>query len=148
MFKKALIIILFIIPIMVSGKMEFSEPKPSFENPRKWVIGLNTNDLDTVNHTLDAINNVLKEYPMESLKIAVITYSSGIRALKKDYDKKTLSRIRSVMEYDIEFVVCKNTMDTMKWKKEDFIDGVTYIQAGIAGLIERAVGGWIHITPY
>ena len=30
------------------------------------------------------------------------------------------------MEYDVEFIGCKNTMETMNWKEEDFIDGISF----------------------
>lgn len=52
------------------------------------------------------------------------------------------------MEYDVEFIVCKNTMETMNWTKDDFIDDVSYVQAGIVELIERQVAGYIGVIAY
>ena len=52
------------------------------------------------------------------------------------------------MEYDVEFIACKNTMETMKWTEKDFIDGIDYTQAGIVEVIERQVDGYIGITAY
>jgi intracellular sulfur oxidation DsrE/DsrF family protein len=52
------------------------------------------------------------------------------------------------MEYEVDFIGCRNTMATMKWTEKDFIDNITYVQAGIAQVIERQVGGWIDATPY
>lgn len=142
------LLLLLAIPFLLFGEMNFSDPKPSFENPRKWVVRFNTNDLDVANHNIDAINNVLKEYPQETLQVAVVIYSKGMRLVKKNGDKKTLTRIKSLMEYGVEFVACKNTMETMKWKEDEFIDGLTYVQAGIAEAIERSVAGWTDLTPY
>ena len=71
-----------------------------------------------------------------------------MRAIKKDYDKATLDRINSLMEYDVEFVGCKNTMETMKWTEEDFIDDIEYVQAGIVEIIEKQTAGYIGISPY
>ena len=142
------IILLMLISAFAFAEMEFADPKPSFDNPRKWLIKLNTSDLKSVNHTLGAIYNVLKIYPSESIKIAVVTYAQGIRVLRKDYDPHTLSRITSLMEYDVEFISCKNTMETMKWGKEDFIEDIEYVQAGVADLIEKSAAGWIEMTPY
>ena len=78
----------------------------------------------------------------------VVAYGKGLRALKKDYDKTTLERIKSLMEYEVEFIACKNTMETMKWKESDFIDNISYTQAGIVEVIERQVDGYIGITAY
>ena len=142
------ILALIFISIFVYAESTFSDPQPSFDNPRKIIVQLYDSELQKVNHNLSTLYNILKEYPTESLKIEVVAYGNGIRALKKDYDKKTLSRINSLMEYDVEFVVCKNTMETMKWTEEDFIDDLSYVQAGIVELIEKQVEGYIGVIAY
>lgn len=144
--KKILLVIL--ASIYCFAMSDFAEPKPTFENPRKVVYSLHVGDLETVSHTIGSIYNILKEYPAESLKIVVVAYGKGLRALKKDYDKNTLTRIKSLMEYDVEFVACRNTMETMKWTERDFIDGIEYTQAGIVEVIERQVSGYTGITAY
>ncbi len=142
------IILLTLLSVFALGKMEFSNPQPTFDNPRKWVIKMHVSNLSTVNETLGAIYNVLKEYPSDALKVAVVCYGKGMRVLKKDYDSHTLTRIKSLMAYDVQFIACKNTMTTMKWTKKDIISGVVYVQAGIAEVIEKVAGGWIDVTPY
>ena len=144
---KKLILLMF-ISVFVLGKMEFANPQPSFDNPRKWLIKMNFNDKKRVEHTLGAIYNVLKEYPSETIKISVVTYAYGMRVLRKDYDKELLSKISSLMEYDVEFVACRNTMKTMGWEEKDLIEDLEYVQAGLALVIEKQVEGWIEATPY
>ena len=136
------------LSIFVYGESTFSDPQPTFDEPRKVAIQVYDSNLEKVNHNLSTIYNILREYPEESLKVVVITYGNGIRALKKDYDKDTLTRIKSLMEYDVEFIVCKNTMETMKWTKDDFIDDVDYVQAGIVELIERETAGYVGLIAY
>ncbi len=145
--KKILLIIL--ISTFAFAKVDFATPQPSFENPRLWLIRINESETKKVNHILNAVNNVLKGYPEEALHVELIFYANGIRAARKDYDKNILKRIKSLMVYDnIDFVVCKNTMDTMGWKKKEFIGGVRYVQIGIAEAIERVASGWIDVSPY
>ncbi len=148
--KKALLtLLILILPLSLFAKMQFSNPKPSFDNPRKWVIPINTADIHTVNHIIGGVNNVLNEYPPESLQIAMVFYSSGMRVIRKDYDAKTLTRLKSLMDgYDVEMVGCINTMKTMGWKRKDYIDGIVYRQAGIAEVLERSVAGWTIFAPY
>ncbi|WP_198306331.1 DsrE family protein [Arcobacter vandammei] len=146
MFKK-LFLVLCLVGFLF-GESKFSEPKPSFDNPRKVVYSLHSGDVDTVSHTVGSMYNILKEYPAESLKIVVVAYGKGLRALKKDADKTTLDRIKSLMEYDVEFIACRNTMETMNWTEADFIDDISYTQAGIVEVIERQVDGYIGITAY
>jgi intracellular sulfur oxidation DsrE/DsrF family protein len=140
--------LLIVIPILVFAKYNFKEPKPTFDNPRKIIMKLNNKDKSYANHLLGTIYNILKEYPDGALKVVVIAYGPGMRVIKKDYDKKTLSRIKSLMEYDVEFIGCINTMQTMNWKKKDFIEDISFVQAGIVEVIERQAHGFIDATPY
>jgi len=142
------LILLFCLTILSYAQMDFSDPQPTFDNPRKWIIKLNVSDEKTVNSTLGAIYNVLKEYPAEAINISVVAYGKGVRVLKKDYDKDTLIRISSLMDYDVEFIACKNTMDSMHWTKDDLIDDLSYVQAGIVEVIEKQVDGYFEVTPY
>jgi len=130
------------------AQSSFSNPQPTFENPRKVVVQLYYSDKKRVNQTLGMIYNILKEYPSETLNVVVVTYGPGMRAIKKDYDKQTLSRIQSLMEYDVEFIGCRNTMESMHWTDSDFIEDVTFVQAGIVELIERQVDGYISVNPF
>lgn len=145
---KKLFFVFIVLTISLFGEMRFSDPQPTFDNPRQWIVKIGTNNLDIMNHTLDAINNVLKEYPSESLKVAIVFYSKGMRNIMKNGDKKTLERIKSIMQYDVEIIGCKNTMQSMGWRDSDFIDNISYAQAGVAEVIERVAGGWIDVTPY
>jgi len=132
----------------LTAKMHYADPKPTFENPRKIFMRLNDGDVHAANHLIGTINNILKEYPDDALKIAVVAYGPGMRVLRKDYDAATLKRLRSLLAYDIEIIGCLNTMQTMGWKRKEFIDGIDYVQAGVAEAIERQAGGWIDATPY
>jgi len=132
---------------LVAG-MKYSDPQPTFDAPRQIIMKLNMSDVKEVNHMLGTIYNLLKDYPSDTLKVEVIAYGPGMRALKKDYDTHTLSRIRSLMAYEVDFIGCRNTMETMKWTEKDFIENIIYVQAGIAEVIEKQVEGWINATPY
>ena len=142
------IILIVLMAVFSYAQSTFSDPQPTFEKPRKIVINIHYNDLETVNHNIGTIYNILKEYPSETLKVAVVLYGKGMRVIKKDYDAATLNRIKSLMQYDVEFIACKNTMETMKWTQDDFISGVDYVQAGIVEVIERQNDGYFGITPY
>ena len=144
---KNLLIVLF-FTVFVYGESTFSNPQPSFDEPRKVVFQIYDSELDKVNHNLGTIYNILKEYPEESLKVAVVAYGNGMRALKKDFDKATLTRISSLMEYDVEFFACKNTMESMKWTEDDFIDDLEYVQAGIVEFVEKQIDGYIGVNAY
>ena len=142
------IILILLVCVFSFAESTFSDPQPTFDDPRKLAVRIFVSDVKKVNHIIGTIYNVLKEYPSDTLKVAVIMYGPGMRVIKKDYDKHTISRIQSLMEYDVEFYGCKNTMETMNWTQKDFIDDIIYVQAGIVEAIEKEVDGYIGITPY
>ncbi len=128
------------------GETEFANPKPSIDNPRKIVFPITKGDDESINHVLSSANNVLKFYRPENVQIAIICYSKGIRTLLKK-EKKIAVRVKSLMTYDVEFIACGNTMRTKGIKKEDLLDGVEIVTAGIVELVERNLKGWIYIRP-
>lgn len=142
------IILILLLTIFSYAESTFSDPQPTFDDPRKLVVRLYDADVEKTNHIIGTIYNILKEYPAETLKVAVITYGPGMRHIKKDGDANTIKRIQSLMEYDVEFYGCKNTMESMKWTEEEFIEDIIYVQAGIVEAIEKQIDGFIGITPY
>ena len=146
--SKWIVTILVVLSSVLNARMHYANPQPTFENPRRVIMRLKSDDVHAANHLIGTINNILKEYPDDALKVAVVAYGPGMRVLRKDYDAPTLKRLRSLLAYDIEIIGCLNTMQTMGWKRKEFIDGVDYVQAGVAEAIERQAGGWIDATPF
>ena len=135
--------------LLLAGLMyadtEFAEPKPSLENPRKFVFPISQGTDDAINHVLNSTNNVMKFYGPEKCEVCIVCYSKGIKAVLKN--RSFSKRVRSLMTYDVEFIACGNTMQTMKIKKERLLDGVEVVTAGIVELIERQLRDWIYIRP-
>jgi len=144
--KKLFILILLSISFL-SAETEFAEPKPSMEHPRRFVFPITRWDRDEINHILGSANNVIKFYGVDNTEVVIVAYSQGIKSLLKYRDNKIRKRVKSLMTYDVEFIACENTMKTLKIKKEDLIDGVEVVTAGIVELIERQLRGYIYIRP-
>ena len=124
---------------------EFADPKPSIDNPRRFVFPISEGTDAAINHVLSSTNNVMKFYGPEKCEICIVCYSKGIKALQKH--RSFSKRVKSLMTYDVEFIACDNTMKTLKMKKEDLLDDVVVVTAGIVELIERQLRGWIYIRP-
>lgn len=125
---------------------ELSEPKPSFAEPRKIVLQLSSGDPETINNVLHNAVNLQDFYGMDEVSIAVIAYGKGMKAFYAE-TSPVRERVSSLQQYDIEFVGCGNTMDAAGREPEELIDGITWVQAGIAEIIERKLGGWTVIRP-
>ncbi len=142
---KYLLIILLLMGSFISADTEFADPKPSIDNPRRFVFPISEGTDAAINHVLSSTNNVMKFYGPEKCEVCIVCYSKGIKALQKH--RSFSKRVKSLMTYDVEFIACGNTMRTLKIKEKDLLDGVEVVTAGIVELIERQLRGWIYIRP-
>lgn len=130
----------------LSAETRFAEPLPSFDNQRKIVFSIKNGSDEEIHHVLSSANNVLKFYGPENVQMRIVAYYHGIRALLAK-EKDIAVRVDALMQYDVEFVACANTMNTKKIKEEELIEGVEIVTAGIAEMVERVAEGWINIVP-
>ncbi len=144
--KQLMMSILFVCSFL-SAETQFAEPKPSLDNPRKFVFPITTNNRDEINHVLSSANNVMKFYGPEKVEVVIVAYSKGIEAVMNNRDLDIKKRVKSLLTYDVEFIACGNTMKTLKIDKSELIDGVEIVTAGIVELIERQLRGYIYIRP-
>lgn len=130
----------------LQAETTFADPKPSMMEPRKIVFCITSADDEQINHVLSSANNVLKFYRPENVQMEIVAYYHGIRALLKK-NPKIAERVDTLMQYDVNFIACGNTMRTKGIKKSELIDGVEVVSAGIVEMIERVKEGWIYIKP-
>lgn len=126
---------------------EFYEPKPSILNVRKIVVPLSSGDTKDINHVLSAVNNMMKVYRPENTEFVIIAYGQGLKALLKDFDKSIRTRIEALMAYDVAFIGCINTMNTLNISKKRLLDNTTYVTAGLVEIVERQLKGYTYIYP-
>jgi len=144
---KRVLLLVSIIGGILFGDTEFAEPKPSIDNPRKFVFPITKWDRKEVNHVISSANNVMKFYGPENTEVVIVAYSQGINSLLKGRDLSIRKRVEALMTYDVEFIACGNTMRTLKIDKKELLDDVEIVTAGIVELIERQLQGYIYIRP-
>lgn len=123
-----------------------ADPKPSWDNPRKVVLQLNVDDPRHVNNVLYNAINIQKFYGQDNVKVAVIAFGPGVRALLKG-ESTVAERISSLKDYEVEFVACGNTLDTMGKSVADLLPGIGVAPYGIPEIMERQLKGWQVIAP-
>ncbi len=140
------IVILMLLVIGTFAETQFAEPKPSIDHPRQIVFCITSADDESINHVLSSANNVLKFYGPENVEMEIVAYYHGIRTLLKS-EKEIAVRVNALMQYDVKFIACGNTMETKKIKPSQLIDGSEIVTAGIVEMLERVKSGWIYIKP-
>ena len=99
-----------------------------------------------MNDLLYNVVNVQKFYGQDNVKVLVVSFGAGNRALYKD-TSPVKARVESLLRYEVEFVACGNTLAATNRTKDDLIDGVEVVTAGIPEIAERQLQGWIYIRP-
>ncbi|MBI3706276.1 MAG: DsrE family protein [Proteobacteria bacterium] len=131
---------------VLAAETALAQPAPTPDNPRKVLLQLTSDDPRIVNDLLFNVVNIQRFYGQDNVRIAVVTFSAGNRALYRD-TSPVKARVESLLHYDVEFVACGNTMEATGRKPDDLIDGVAVATAGIPEIVERQLQGWHYIRP-
>lgn len=127
-------------------KTELAEPRPTFDAPRRIMLQLSSDDPVHMNNILHNAVNLQKFYGIDNVEIAVIAFGPGMKALYAA-DSPVRERVQSLLKYGIAFIGCGNTLAATNHSPSDLIDGVDYVEAGIAEIVERSLQGWIYVSP-
>ncbi len=139
-------LVLLMLSTLLHADTEFADPKPTFEHPRKIVFSVTEDSPHALDHILSVANNVLKFYGPENVQMKIIAYSKGLKLLYKK-ERTTAVRVDALMQYEVEFIACGNTMRTLHVNKDELVDGVEIVTAGVVELIESVKKGWVYIKP-
>ena len=139
-------LILLSLCILSNADTEYADPKPDILNPRQIVFSVTEDSPHALDHILSVASNVLKYYGPENVEMKIVAYSRGIKLLDKS-NQSTAKRVDALMQVEVEFVACGNTMVTYKIKESELVEGSVVVTAGVVELLESVKSGWIYIKP-
>ncbi|MDV7340911.1 DsrE family protein [Terasakiella sp. A23] len=122
------------------------EPEPDWDNPRRIVLQVTTKDEFHVNNVYYNAINLQKFYGADNVKIAIVFYGPGIRPILSE-SAISPDRVKSLQNYEIDFIACNNTMTTIGKRPKDLLPGIRVVTSGIAEIIEKKTEGWHYIIP-
>ena len=137
---------IFLLATLVLADTQYADPSPSIVNPRKIVLSVNEGSEYALEHILSIANNVLKAYGPENVEMKIIAYAKGLPLLYRK-NKQRASRVDVLMQYNVEFFACANTMRTYKIKKEDLVEGSQIATSAVVELVESQLAGYTYVQP-
>ncbi len=140
-------LILLSLCILSPAETEYAEPKPSFDNPRKIIFSITEDTPHAIDHVLSVASNVVKYYGVDNVQMKIVAYSKGIVLLLKSHSTDDAKRVDALMQYEVEFIACGNTMKTYEIQESELIEGSEVVTAGVVELLESVKKGWIYIKP-
>jgi hypothetical protein len=144
--RRLLVLLLLLLPVAtLAGETLLAEPKPSIDNPRRVVVSLSEAEPGRVNAVLTNIGNIQKFYGADNVKLALVVYGPGLRAVLKDSPVR--QRIEGLMAIEVETVACGATMTALKKTEADLLDGVSWVENALPEIVERQLQGWVHLHP-
>lgn len=136
---------LWLIAVSVWGEGFIRPTPPTFEQPRKIVLQLSSSDEKLSGRLISYINNIQKAYGTGLVSIAVIAQADGLVYLTRTSPLR--DRIDALIQNDVEFIACENTMETKKLTPADMMNDITYTRSGMQEIVERQIAGWVYLVP-
>ena len=133
----AMIAVLAAIPAVYAG--EAAKPK------ERVVLQVSDDSVKTWNQALNVVENLQVAYGKDNIEIEVVAFGLGIGMLKDD--SVSGSRVRDAAKSGAQIIACENTMRRQKLGKDDMLEGLRFVPAGIVQIIERQKQGWTVIRP-
>ena len=111
----------------------------------RLVVQVSDNDPAKWNLAMNNVANVQKDLGAANVEIEVVAYGPGINMLKME--SPVGNRIAEALKSGVQVVACENTMQGQKLKKEDMLQSIGYVKAGVVELMQKQQQGWAYIRP-
>ena len=105
----------------------------SDSDPAKWSLALNN------------AKNVQADLGAQNVAIEIVAYGPGLAMLKAD--SVAASRVGEAMGAGVKVVACVNTMRNQKVAKDDMLNGIGYVEAGVVEIMQKQQQGWAYLRP-
>lgn len=102
-------------------------------DPKKWNLALNN------------AKNVQTDLGKDKTDIEMVVYGPGIGMLKAD--SEVGNRIEEALGAGIKVVACENTMKAQKLTRDDMLQKIGYVPAGVVELMKKQKQGYAYIRP-
>jgi uncharacterized protein len=102
-------------------------------DPAKW------------NLTLNNARNLQQDLGAGNVEIEIVAYGPGINMLKAE--SVVGNRIGEALGSGVKVVACQNTMRNAKLSKDDMLNGIGYVGAGVVEIMQRQQQGWAYLRP-
>ena len=136
--------------LMFTATAEALNPEKPFAE-RHVLLQVSDGDPAKFSLALYVANNLIRHYGgTDNIDVQIITFAGGVNMLTHPDSNPNFERIKSLMDSEVTFVVCLNSLDTIKRKtgtRPVVFDGTKSVQTGVAYMLEKIHDGYIQIHP-
>ncbi len=92
------------------------------------------------------ITNLLDDLGDGNVEVELLANGGGVRALVKDAESDA-EQIDVLSKRGVRFVACQNSLDHLNLSRENLLDLVEVVPAGVSELVKKQAEGWAYIRP-
>lgn len=111
----------------------------------RTVIHLVSNDKEEQQTALAIARNLLNDETGSIDTIAVVVQAGGIHSIVTGAD--TEDRVRTLLDDDVSFKACSNTLESNDLEKSDLVDGIETVPEGAVEVTRLQTEGYAYIRP-
>ena len=109
------------------------------------VIQVSDADAGKWNLALNNARNLQTDLGAANVDIEIVAYGPGIGMLKAD--SVVGNRVGEALAAGVKVVACENTMRGQKLAKDDMLNGIGYVGAGVVEIMRRQQEHWTYLRP-
>lgn len=102
-------------------------------------------DPDEHDHVLANVENLLADDSLEVAGLAVVANADGVHLLRTGGEYA--ERVRDLLDEDVDFVACENSLDSRDVDPADLVEGVETARSGVGELTRRQGRGYAYVKP-
>jgi uncharacterized protein len=111
----------------------------------RLVIQVSDNDSAKWNLALNNAKNIQKDLGNANVEMEIVAYGPGINMLKAE--SEVGNRIDEAVASGVKVLACQNTMRNQKLVKEDMLDSIAYVPAGVIEIMQKQHQGYAYLRP-
>ncbi|WP_407308489.1 DsrE family protein [Desulfosporosinus sp. SB140] len=95
---------------------------------------------------LHNISNLIADLGEENLNIEMVANSEAVKMLVRNTNVFETA-LKELAEKKVVLCACANAMRDLGIQKEELLDFVTVVSAGVGEIVKKQVEGWVYIRP-
>ena len=140
------IIALLAVSVFVVREQSQAENKPKERNQMlKAVVHVNFSDPERQGHGLKNVENILTEVG-NNAEIEVVAHGAGIVLLVQG-ESKHADKIQSLIDRQVNFVACRNTLRDKSIAEDRLLPGVQVTASGAVEVLRKQQEGFSYFKP-
>jgi intracellular sulfur oxidation DsrE/DsrF family protein len=131
------------VALAAAGNAAAEAPAAAAKN--RVVIQVSDNDQAKWNLALNNARNLQADLGAANVEIEIVVYGPGLAMLKAE--SVVGNRVEDALRSGVKVAACENTMRGQKVAKDDMLDGIAYVGAGVVEIMRRQQQGWAYLRP-